>query len=455
MSEPASDLTPPGRWQHPPALLYRTKLALAAGLWLTGLLALFVQLPGAAIVRDLAFLLFLVLAFPSAKPMSRGLATVGVAAALLLWLLYGDAMALIEAAERALLFVIFLPALFILRETMQASPESEQAKAAFDALGPGRRIAGLTIGSHLVAAVMIIGALPVIQPFIARQADPALRLELVRAAMRGFALCVLWSPFTVAMVFVLTQKPQVSLAEVIALGVLTSAFALVAAVFVDRRWAGVRAALPALLAFRSLALPIGLMVALVVLIASWAPLSTLEVVALILPPLCALRLWWVGPGAGVRAFRHAFQSLPRMGDELLIFTAALLLGALIATSGAPELAVQLLRLEAWPIVLVPAFALLLGPLLGLVGLHPIVTGTILFALMLPLNDRLPDLMQIQIVLFGWMAGAMASYASLSVVAASSMFDVELKRLVLSVNLAFLLGLALVLALVHAIWLALL
>ncbi|MFW5680918.1 MAG: hypothetical protein ACOC3D_11680, partial [Pseudomonadota bacterium] len=315
------------------------------------------------------------------------------------------------------------------------------------------RIAGLTIGSHLAAAVMTLGALPIIQPFVERQRDEALRHELIRAALRGFAMSILWSPFTVAMVFVLTQKPDLTLAQVIALGLPTAAAALVAAVFVDRRWAGVRAALPALLAFRSLALPIGLMVGLVVALASVAPFSTLEVVALVLPPLCFVRLWFVDPRAPARAFGQTFRDLPRMGDELLLFTSALLIGALITTAGLPTLLLEAVRLELWPTLLVPAFALALGPVLALVGLHPIVAGTVLFALMAPLGDRLPDLMQAQIVLFGWMSGAMVSYASLSVVAASSMFRMPLPRLVISVNLIFLFVLALAVAVFHALWLA--
>ncbi len=454
MSDASSDPTTAGPWRPPGGAVYRVKLALAAGLWASGLVLLFVDVPAAAPVRDAAFLLFLVLAFPAAKAMSRTLAVVGLVAAALLYLVYDDPMALVEAADRALLFVIFLPAVFLLRETMNRSPESARAKAAFGELGPGRRIAGLTIGSHLMAAVMIIGALPVIQPFVSRQADPALREELVRAAMRGFALSVLWSPFTVAMVFVLTQKPAVTLAQVILAGLPLTVLALAGAVFVDRRWAGVRAALPALVAFRSLALPIVVLVGLVVVIASLAPLSTLQIVALVLPPLCLLRLLLVGRDASIDALRQAAIDLPRMGDELLIFTAALLLGALIATSGAPEAAVWVLRLEVWPVALVPLLLLLLGPILALVGLHPIVAGTVLFALMLPLGDRLPDLIQIQIVLFGWMAGAMVSYASLSMVVASSMFAIPLARLILSVNLAFLFALALALAGIHALWLGL-
>lgn len=443
-----SDLGASGRMRPPNAAVHRVKFWLALGLWSSGLLLLFVDLPTLVPLREVAFVVLLVLAAPMAKPMTQGLALIGIGAALALWFAYGEEAAVLEALDRAMVFVLFLPALFLLRETMDASPESAAAKAAFANLGPGRRIAGLTIGSHLVACVMIIGAVPIIQPFITRQDDEKLRLELVRAAMRGFALCVLWSPFTVAMVFVSTQKPAVPLLAILATGLAATAFALTAAVFVDRRWAGVRAALPALAAFRSLALPIGLMVALVVTVAGLAPFSTLEVVALVLPPLCLARLLALGAGAPMLALRGALGTLPRMGDELLLFTAALLFGALIATSGAPTSIVEVLRLDAWPVVLVPALLLALGPVMAVVGLHPIVAGTVLFALMQPLDARLPDLVEIQIVLFGWTCGAMVSYASLSVVAAAGFFQVPLRALVMSVNLPFLFGLAAAIAVVH-------
>jgi len=447
-----SDLAAAGRWRAPPAAIYRAKLVLVLGLWSTGLVAMFVAPEPLVVTRDAAFLVLLALALPAAKAVSRGVAGAGLAAAAVLALAYGDSGALFAAADGALVFVIFLPALFLMRETVQRSPEARAAEAAFDQLGPGRRIAGLTVGSHLLAAVMIIGALPVIRPFLVRQ-EPALRAELARAAIRGFALCVLWSPFTVAMGFVLTAKPEVELAAVIAAGLPTTAVALIAAVFVDRGLKGVRAALPALVAFKSLALPIVVMVALVVVLASVGELSTLEVVAIVLPPLCVARLWALPARPVGAALLAAGRDLPRMGDELLIFTGALLLGDLITTSGVADLVAAALALERWPLPLVPFLGFALGPPLALAGLHPIVAATVLFALLGPVAAELPDLVEIQVVLFGWMAGAMVSYASLSIVAASSLFEVPVGRLVLGVNLRYLFGLALAAAGVHGLVLA--
>jgi hypothetical protein len=134
-----------------------------------------------------------------------------------------------------------------------------------------------------------------------------------------------------------------------------------------------------------------------------------------------------------------------MGDELLIFTGALLLGDLITTSGVAEVVATMLQLEHWPLPLVPLLGFALGPPLALAGLHPIVAATVLFALLAPVAAELPDLIEVQVVLFGWMAGAMVSFASLSIVAASGLFEVPVGRLVLGVNLRYLLGLALVVA----------
>ena len=452
LDDRGSDLAAAGRGRPPPAAVHHSKLVLVLGLWSSGLVAMFVAPAPLVVTRDAAFLVLLALALPAAKTVSRGVAGSGLAAAAVLALVYGETGALFAAAEGALVFVIFLPALFLMRETVQRSPEARTAETAFDQLGPGRRIAGLTVGSHLLAAVMIIGALPVIRPFLVRQ-EPALRAEFARASIRGFALCVLWSPFTVAMGFVLTARPEVELAAVIAVGLPTTAAALVGAVFVDRGLKGVRAALPALVAFKSLAVPIVVMVGLVVLLASVSPLSTLEVVAIVLPPLCLARLWALPARPVGDALVAAGRDLPRMGDELLIFTGALLLGDLITTTGVADLVAAALQLERWPLPLVPLLGFALGPPLALAGLHPIVTATVLFALLEPVGDQLPDLVEIQIVLFGWMAGAMVSYASLSIVAASSLFEVPVGRLVLGVNLRYLLGLALAVAGIHGLVLA--
>jgi len=451
--ELGSDLAAAGRWRPPAAAVYRLKLALVLGLWATGLAVLIDEPPAVDTARNLAFLLLLALALPASKRVSRAVAAAGLLAAAVLAVAYGDSGALLRAADGALVFVIFLPALLIMRETVKVSPEATAAQSAFDELGPGRRIAGLTVGSHLLAAVMIIGALPIIRPFLVRQ-EPNLRGELARAAVRGFALCVLWSPFTVAMGFVLTRKPDVELASVIAVGGPATAAALAAAVYVDRGLRGVRAALPALVAFRSLALPILAVVTLVVVAAAVTPLSTLQIVAIALPPLCVARLVAL-PRRPLRpVLRRAVGDLPRMGDELLIFTGALMLGALITTSGIADVVATALRLQDWPLPLVPLLGFALGPPLALAGLHPVVAGTLLFALLDPVSGALPDLVEIQVVLFGWMAGAMVSYASLSIVTASALFEVPSARLVLGVNLRYLAGLALGFAAVHGLVLTL-
>lgn len=452
LDDPGSDLAAAGRWRRPPSAIHRAKLVLVLALWSSGLVAMVAAPQLLVVTRDTAFLVLLALALPAAKAVSRAVAGAGLAAAMVLALAYGDRGALLVAADGALVFVIFLPALFLMREAVQRSPEARAAETAFDQLGPGRRIAGLTVGSHLLAAVMIIGALPIIRPFLVRQ-EPTLRAEFARAAIRGFALCVLWSPFTVAMGFVLTAKPEVELAAVIAVGLPTTAGALIAAVFVDRGLKGVRAALPALVAFKSLGLPILAMVGLVVVLASVTDLSTLEIVAVVVPPLCLARLWALPTAPLGDALLAAGRDLPRMGDELLIFTGALLLGDLITTSGVAEVVATMLQLEHWPLPLVPLLGFALGPPLALAGLHPIVAATVLFALLAPVAAELPDLIEVQVVLFGWMAGAMVSFASLSIVAASGLFEVPVGRLVLGVNLRYLLGLALVVAAVYGAVLA--
>jgi len=194
-------------------------------------------------------------------------------------------------------------------------------------------------------------------------------------------------------------------------------------------------------------------VGLVVVVASVGGLSTLEVVAIVLPPLCVARLWALPTRPLGAALVRAGRDLPRMGDELLIFTGALLLGELITTTGVADVVAGWLRLTQWPLPLVPLLGFALGPPLAVAGLHPIVAATILFALLEPVAGALPDLVEIQVVLFGWMAGAMVSYASLSIVAASSLFEVPAGRLVLGVNLRYLVGLAVAAALVQGLVLA--
>jgi hypothetical protein len=94
-------------------------------------------------------------------------------------------------------------------------------------------------------------------------------------------------------------------------------------------------------------------------------------------------------------------------------------------------------LGAWlaPALVIPVVIMLMfGG--GVLGLHPMITGTVLLVSLNQLPDQVCDLALMEAVLCGWALASMTSISSLSVVSAGALYQVPPLQLAFSPNLWF-------------------
>tara|TARA_Y100000588_G_scaffold179018_1_gene192915 strand:- start:1177 stop:2082 length:906 start_codon:yes stop_codon:yes gene_type:complete len=271
------------------------------------------------------------------------------------------------------------------------------------------------------------------------KADEAERRRFALSALRGMNLAPLWSPFFVAMALASAYLPSVSLIQIMPVGLITAMAALVVSIVFfggsKQRgigkypgWiAGVHALTPIAPGLAILGLT-------VVLIAVSTPLSSLETIILIVPPLC-LALCRFERSAVKRIWQTATGRMATSYDDLLIVVAAITLATL---AGHIEVTADVIRdvVSSIPAPLAILALILTSFLPSMIGIHPMIPTAILLAALTGGPQPLHDVVLMGVALTGWSVGTMCSVSSMSVVVCAGLFRVPPWRLMISPNLLF-------------------
>ena len=410
---------------------------LLASLWALELCRL--ALP-AAPIRALAlslFALYLLIAALKASRMALLLPVALGSAAAAVALLSGRPGDLIAGLEKALIFTAFIPTLAWLRAAAERTPAIAASQTAFASMSGRERETGLMVGAHLLGAILTAGIFGLLAPLLPRDLPAADRLFAAQATLRGMCLAVLWSPCFVGMAIASQLLPTVPLWQTIPVGMALAGIGLVLAdlMFGLRRPGVIWRATTR--GFRPILPPLAIGAGSVVAVAGLTPLSSLDAVLSTLPPLGLAWLLANRPGQLGDAIRDTWQSLGRMGNDLLVISLAMVLaGALAANPGVDRLLGHASELDLPPTALIGGT---LGLIVGasLLGLHPMVGIPVLIPLIAGLPGAgVSEPVLLLVAIYGWALGTLNSVSSLSVVLAAASFRVPMERLVLSRNLAF-------------------
>jgi hypothetical protein len=232
----------------------------------------------------------------------------------------------------------------------------------------------------------------------------------------------LWSPFVVAMAVATEYLPTVPLWQIMALGLTLVTVGMLLSVTVFDRAGGPGTVWRALGTLAPVVPPVIVAALLVIGMTTATSFSTLQSLVIVMPVPCLLAVA-LAPGGDVRtALRATARGLGRIGSEVSILTFAMTLGITFQAC-LPELGLlkglQALALSPTAVI----FIVIMGMnVLGLMGVHPMVTGTILLVLFTGIPSGVADLVLLQAMLIGWGLCTAISMGSLSVATGAAMFD---------------------------------
>jgi len=340
------------------------------------------------------------------------------------------------AVTRALNSTAFITAFFIalacLRNAAAGSAAIVRCGLYLANQPPGRRYLALTTGGHLFALVLNYGAMSLFGSLVERslqnESNATIRLirtrRMLLAVQRGFITTLCWSPLTFSMVVCLSVVPGASWSGAVQYGIvaglLLGGLGWTLDTLLKQRVANPPPLKPHPAgAWKALLPLIGLLLLLLALVGTLQWLSGQRTVAVVMLVVPLLSLLWIAiqkapPVAGetrkpLRRRLLAFTAieLPGYASELVLLMMAGYIGTLAAALLAPWVAAHPGAADISPLVLIGV--LWLVPLLGQVGMNPILAVTMMGPL-LPSAAQLgvaPDLVVLALV-SGWALGGSSS-----------------------------------------------
>ena len=343
------------------------------------------------------------------------------------------------ALERTTVFTAFFGTIMILRATADRHPEMENTRSRFEGLSAGQRTAAFLAAAHFIGGILVVGVMAVLAPILRPDASEQERRAAAEVCLRGMCLAPLWSPFWIAMAVAYQHLPMVPLWQIMAIGLPLALCGLILAHWMYARRIAARDLFRAMLGLRPILPPVAVAAAAITIVTSVTPLTTLQSVAVCTPVLCGAVLITLGWRGISSAARTVYDGVGRVADEITLVTVAVVLGRILE-HGLSEsgIAAEIAGLSLPPIALIALTVFVIAST-AIVGIHQLVTMTLMLVLFAPLSVGLNDVVLMESALVGWAFASMVGISAVSVAVAGSMFRQPIERLVFGPNQKFVLA----------------
>jgi len=348
----------------------------------------------------------------------------------------GNPETIVSSLASAAVIAAFLPTLIVIRVAVESSPTIPRIRERVSDMDRSERMAWMTSGAHMLGSILTLGYVSVQRPMLPRDLAPDEALRLAECGTRGLGLAVVWSPFFVAMAVASQLVPGVPAWQMITIGLGLAAIGGLVAHLMFNRSLSFTGLIRALRRLLPTVPPTLILVGSVAACSSITGWSGLQSVVLMVPLLCIGFLLWQAPRRIGEALRRIVEGSGRMGDELLIMTGSMVFAGSIAGAQLPDEFRQiLLGLVEWPGLLILAEVATIV-VLGAIGVHPMITASMLIPATILLEAPIATPILAQIVVLAWALNSTTSAWTLPVVVTSSVFGLPLRTLVLGRNIAF-------------------
>lgn len=349
-----------------------------------------------AITRPL-LILVIGLYFLRVRASRRAFVLVGIGLAFWLWMEREDWLDVVRnALDKGIFIAGFFTALATLRNVAETSPALRRAGNFLAAQPPGRRYAALTGGGHAFALLLNYGSMSLLGS-LATQAsrdEPNAEIRghrtrrMLLAIQRGFLSSLPWSPLGFALAVTIALIPGATWAGAVVPGLVTSALMMGCGWAMDSIFKPRLSQPPAprgpVVGSWSLILPlIGLLLILAVSVGGLHIATGLKVVSIVVVVVPVIAVIWAllqtdgQRPLSDRLYRFASRDVPGYREEISL----LIMAGFIGTAGAPLLqpivAALGIDLATWPVWFVLPLFVWLVPLLGQLGMNPILAVALL------------------------------------------------------------------------------
>ena len=339
---------------------------------------------------------------------------------------------IIEAGKYILIFAGLIPTMGLVRSTAQKLNNVKQCQALLSKLSKDSFASGFQITAHFFGAVINTGVFAMLAAAMPPKSSAKYRQKVAEASLRGMSSSATWSPFFVAFVVGQVYLDSRSAWLGLAIGLfMGSIFSLLSVVLLNKKLTYEKFKL-SLACLKPVFSTLTLIIVLVVSAAMIFGLTALSAVVVVMPILVG-SYFLTKPKHFKPIMIDTVQYLKKSTDDVVIISFAMIVGYLVTNSPETLTKFQKLNLFAIPEWLILIFIPVTMATVSLIGVHPVISSTILLSTFISLNFDISAPLLMQAHLLGWCTGTMSSIASLSVITCSKLFQIPSSKLCYGIN----------------------
>ena len=336
------------------------------------------------------------------------------------------------AGKYILIFAGLIPTMGLVRVTARRLQNVKKSQMLLSKLPKGSFASGFQITAHFFGAVINTGVFAILAAALPPNSPIKYRHIAAESALRGMSSSATWSPFFVAFVVGQVYIDAFSSWIGLAIGlIIGSIFTIISIFLLNKRinFEQTKASLKCLLPVFSTLI---IIIILVLSSAIFFGFTALSAVIVVMPFLVTCYLF-SRPTEIKPIAIETFHYLKTNTDDVVIISFAMLVGFFVTNSPATLTIFQESTLLSMPDWCVLIFIPVAMSTLSLVGIHPVISSTILLSIFTTSNFNISSPLIMQAHLIGWCTGTMSSVASLSVITCSTLFKVPSSKLCFGVN----------------------
>ena len=339
-----------------------------------------------------------------------------------------------------LIFAGLVPTMALVKATAMTMPSVQRTQRELANLPAESSAAGLQLAGHAFGGIINTGTFAILSAALPPDSSFERRRLSAMATLRGMNAAAVWSPFFVAFAIGQSFTGAQASWQAIGYGVLTALIFTIASLFVFTPGLTFGIIRQSLACLKPVSLRLFTVLFSVLAVALVLNFTALSAVVAVMPVLVAIQ-FFRQPQFIRRILDDTHHSIRGMADDLVVIGSAMMLGYLVTRTDAISQILIYMLTDTFP----AAVALIATPVLmmlsSVIGIHPVISSTILLALFSGSGSSAHPALLMQSHLIGWAAGTMSSIASLSVITCTTLYNVPGRDLALGANVYTAFGLA--------------
>ena len=339
---------------------------------------------------------------------------------------------LFDSFRYILIFAGLIPTMGLVRSTGLRLESVKEAQKRLSKLPENHMTTGFQLTAHFFGALINTGVFAMLAATLPKESSSNYRKSAAEAALRGMASSATWSPFFVAFVIGQIYIDSFSAWIALALGLGTALLFSTCSVIALNR----RSVLQNVIISGTCLTPILPILALimfsVVAAATLFELTALSAIIIIMPSLVSTYFCYK-PNQVKSILSETIIYLKSSKDDVLVISFAMIVGSLITNNLEALDNISGMKIFDIPTCSVLVFIPVSMASLSLIGIHPIISSTILLSIFTNPEFQINSALIMQAHLIGWCTGTMSSISSLSVITCSRLFDINSSKLCFGKN----------------------